>query len=168
MVSDLAEFIRKRDAQLRDAMQAELEAMIVDSKTYHENAVRTWKNKPKWRIHSMRTAGLLGAQLEVIGDARQIWLWVDEGTGQYGKKGSPYWIFPRRPGGRLAFQTGYDPKTRPIAKANVGSGTASGDWVTSDGVLHPGIKGREFSQTYRERILIPNFKTRIVKRVRRV
>ena len=167
MVSGLVMFIRQRDAQLRDAMQEELENAMVDGKTYHENAVRTWVNKPKWQIHSTRSELMLGAQLEVTGEARQIWLWVDKGTGQYGESGSPYWIFPRRPGGRLAFQTGYDPKTRPIAKANVGSGTASGETVFSDGVLHPGIKGREFSQTYRERIVQPNLKNTIVKRVRR-
>jgi hypothetical protein len=169
MASDLVAFIKKRDAQLRDAMQAELEALMVDAKTYHQNAVRNWKKKPKWRIHSVRSRQQLGAQLETTGDVREIWAYVDKGTGQYAPGGgAPYWIYPRSPGGKLHFQTGYDAKTRPIAKANVGSGQASGDWVMSDGVQHPGIKGRKFSQTYRERILEPTFKPRLVKRVRRV
>lgn len=167
MASDLLTFIKKRDAQLRDIMQEELEAAIIDGKTYHQNAVRTWVNKPKWVVRSERTSSELRATLEVTGDSRQIWLWVDEGTGQYGASGSPYWIFPRRPGGRLFFQAGYDPKTRAVAKANVGSGTSSGDWVSSEGVLHPGIKAREFSKTYRDKILFPTLKDRIVKRVRR-
>lgn len=167
MASGLEAFIKKRDAQLREAMQAELEAMIIEGKTYHENAVRIWVKKPKWIVRNDRNTKELRAYLEVSGENRQIWQWVDEGTGQYGPQGSPYWIFPRSPGGKLFFQAGYDPKTRPIAKANVGSGTSSGPTVSSTGVLHPGIKAREFSKTYREKILQPNFKPRIVKRVRR-
>lgn len=167
MVSGLEAWITKRDAQLRDAMQAELEAAIIEGKTYHENAVRTWVNKPKWIVRADRSSNQLRALLEVAGENRDIWQWVDKGTGQYGNSGSPYWIFPRRPGGRLLFQAGYDPKTRPVAKANVGSGTSSGPTVSSTGVLHPGIKAREFSKTYREKILFPSLKPRIVKRVRR-
>lgn len=167
MVSGLEAWIKKRDAQLREAMQAELEAAIIEGKTYHQNAVRNWVNKPKWIVRSDHTQSELRATLEVAGEHRQIWLWVDEGTGQYGPGGSPYWIFPRRPGGRLLFQAGYDPKTRPIAKANVGSGASSGPTVSSEGVLHPGIKAREFSKTYRDKILFPTLKPRIVKRVRR-
>jgi len=167
MVSDLATYIKKRDAQLREAMQAELKAAIIEGKTYHENAVRNWQNKPKWLVRSEHKPTELRAMLEVAGDSRQIWQWVDQGTGQYGPAGSPYWIFPRRPGGRLFFQAGYNPKTRPIAKANVGDGSRSGAMVSSEGVLHPGIKAREFSKTYRERVLYPTLKPRIVKRVRR-
>lgn len=168
MVSDLVQFIKKRDAQLRQTMQEELEAAIIEGKTYHQNAVRNWVHKPNWIVRSDHSRLELRAYLEVSGENRDIWIWVDRGTGQYGDKGSPYWIFPRRPGGKLFFQAGYDPKTRPIAKANVGSGTSSGPWVSSAGVLHPGIKGREFSQTYRERTLQPTLKTRIVKQVRRI
>lgn len=167
MVSDLVTFIRKRNAQVLKAMAEELEAAIIEGKTYHENAVRNWVHKPKWTVHAVYSPLELRAYLETTGENRQIWQWVDEGTGQYGPSGSPYWIYPRRPGGRLFFQAGYDPKTRPIAKANVGSGTSSGPTVSSTGVLHPGIKAREFSQTYRNRILLPNLKPRIVKRVRR-
>ena len=167
MASDLLTFIKKRDAQLREIMKEELEAAIIDGKTYHQNAVRTWVNKPKWVVRSEHTATELRATLEVTGDSRQIWLWVDEGTGLYGPNSKRYPITPRRPGGKLVFRGGYDPKTRAVAKANVGSGTSSGDLAFMDIVWHPGIKPREFSKTYRERILYPTLKDRIVKRVRR-
>jgi hypothetical protein len=168
MVSDLNTFIRKRNAQVLNAMQAELENAMVDAKTYHLNAVRNWKGKPKWQIRSVRSKQQLGANLEVGGEMRSIWTYVDQGTGKYGKGGNAYWIFPRSPGGKLQFQTGYDAKTRPTAKANVGTGARSGGWVQTDAVLHPGIKPRDFSKTYKERVLIPNLKSKIVKQVRRL
>ena len=168
MASDLKTWIRRRNAQLQDAMQAELEAMIVEAKAYHQNAVRNWTKKPKWKVRTIRTRQELGAQLETTGDMREIFTYVNDGTGQYRPSGNPYWIFPKRPGGKLAFQIGYDAKTRPTAKANVGTGRRSGDWIKTDAVLHPGIEGREFSKTYQQRVLEPNFKQRIVKRVRRV
>jgi hypothetical protein len=99
---------------------------------------------------------------------RQIWQYVDKGTGSYVPGGNAYWIFPRSPGGKLFFQGGYNAKTRPTAKANVGDGSRSGAWVTSEGVVHPGIKGRKFSETYRDRIVRPRFKQRIVKIIQRV
>lgn len=164
-MSDLVTWLKRRDAQLRQAMLEELELMMVEGKIYHQNVVRTWTNKPKWKIHSTRDRHGLGVSLEVIGDAREIFVYVDKGTGSHAG-GAPYWIFPRSPGGKLRFRGGYQPKTQPVAKANVGPGIATGDWVTSDGVLHPGIKGREFSQTYIDKVLLPTFQKRIVKRVR--
>lgn len=167
MASDLVTFIKKRDAQLREVMREEVENAIVAGKTYHQNAVRNWKKKPKWVIHSEQSKNEIRTVMEAAGDMRDIWGWVDKGTGSFTQGGSPYWIFPRRPGGKLSFQSGYNPKTRAIAKANVGDGSHSGAWVSSEGVLHPGIKGRKFSETYRERIFYPTLKPQIVKRVRR-
>lgn len=105
---------------------------------------------------------------EKFGKANAVWRYVDEGTGKWGKNHSPYPIRPKRTNksGLLKFQTGYSPMTAPVAKYNVGSGGRSGNWISSKGVIHPGIRPREFTKTINEE-LNPSRRARIENAIRR-
>lgn len=57
----------------------------------------------------------------------------------------PHTIQPKKQGGRLQFQLGYRPHTRPVANYG-GPGQATGETVTARQVNHPGFPPRKFSQ----------------------
>ena len=63
----------------------------------------------------------------------------------------PHVIKPKQDGGRLRFQTNYQPHTRPIGRFG-GPGQATGDIVYSKGVNHPGFPPRKFSEKINKRL----------------
>lgn len=63
----------------------------------------------------------------------------------------PHVIRPKKPGGVLAFQAGYQPHTRPIARSG-GPGRATGERVFSRFVNHPGYPPRKFSAVIGKRL----------------
>lgn len=107
-----------------------------------EAATLKWKNKPKWitRLPPVQDRNMLKYEVVAIGSDKviKIWGYVDKGT-------EPHIITPKKPGGVLAFNVGYEAKTSPVANANVGSGIASGKRVMTQRVNHPGNEPREFS-----------------------
>ena len=76
------------------------------------------------------------------GDALRIFQYVDGGT-------KPHIIKPKASNktGRLFFNSGYKPKTLPIARAHVGPGISTGPLVAAQVVHHPGTKPRLFTAT---------------------
>lgn len=109
-----------------------------------ELAVRQWKNKPRF-IRRRKSADKGVISSEVVGQGSPkvlaIFGYVDEGT-------EAHLIFPKKPGGKLRFQTGYSARTSPVANPNSGTGEASGKTVFSKGVMHPGTEAREFTGFY--------------------
>lgn len=75
----------------------------------------------------------------------QLWRALDR-TGV-----KPHVIRPKKQGGRLAFQTNYQPKTRPIGRSG-GPGRASGPTVFTRQVNHPGFPPRKFSEVINKRL----------------
>lgn len=63
----------------------------------------------------------------------------------------PHLITAKKQGGKLAFQTGYQPHTRPIARSG-GPGRPTGDRVFRKQVKHPGFPPRKFSETINKRL----------------
>lgn len=63
----------------------------------------------------------------------------------------PHVIAPKNQGGRLAFQAGYQPHTRPVARSG-GPGRASGPRVFAKRVQHPGFPPRKFSVAINKRL----------------
>jgi hypothetical protein len=78
------------------------------------------------------------------------WAWIDKGTGRFGDRGEPYVIAPLGDY-PLRFQTGYSAKTAPVARSGVGSGQANGAFVSTNVVIHPGIRNRDFTKDYADR-----------------
>lgn len=161
----LQTYIQQRDKRIRDAMAKELRTMLEETRQHQASISTTWKNKPDWRVMLIRGDKLMDAKL--VGANAAIFRYIDRGTGKYGPKRRPYFIFPRF-APMLKFQTGYVPRTQPIAKFNVGPGKAFGAWVTTSVVLHPGIRAREFTADYVRTVLRPVFQQRILEAIQRV
>lgn len=143
-------------------MQLELLQIGNEWRTYFLRAVSDWKGKPRFQIKVTNRNNRLSLFVEPTGEFAQRWRWVDEGTE------GPYKIRakPSNPSGKLKFRAGYSPRTRPVAQANVGTGRATGDWVQTQEVTHPGIEAREFTRAYANRIK-PEFARRINNAIRR-
>ena len=109
----------------------------------YQRTTKTWTHKPKFELTGLSLAGDV-ARITVKTDSK-IYSHVDKGT-------SPHMIVPRRPtsaSGRssaLRFQRGYRAKTLPKVIASLPGGKF-GAIVYRPGVMHPGIKAREFTKT---------------------
>lgn len=155
------------DKALRDELRLQLLDVGGDVKEYLEDVTADWKNKPTFAlsvtVQDNRLAVTVYPQLD---DAGKIFNYVDRGTGKYGAKGQPYKIRPKAPGYPLRFQGGYSAKTAPSAQYGVGTGKASGDWVATYEVTHPGIEAREFRMQALKNIS-PEFSRRVNNALRR-
>jgi hypothetical protein len=102
------------------------------------DVTKKWKNKLVFRLKLKPS--VTGTKYQMVaegsGNALRIFGYVDKGT-------DAHVILPKN-GRYLRFRTGYSALTAPIANANAGSGKATGPEVFSRGVIHPGIKAREF------------------------
>jgi len=158
------------DTELQRELLLECQNTGKDIQDEFKDVVKSWKNKPKFRMHTEIGRRLIQVTVEpeTFGIANNIWRWIDQGTGKYGKRKAPYPIRPKRANtkGVVTFRTGYSPKTAPIAKANAGSGTASGFWISKKVIYHPGIRPRKFTETISKR-LKPPFATRVNRAIKR-
>jgi hypothetical protein len=105
--------------------------------------VRSWSRKPTFtRKNKMRTPVLLSEQIIIGGssDAVKAFRFVDEGTRAH--------VITARNAKSLAFNLNYSARTEPIARANVGTGIATGARVYRQSVNHPGTKARKFVASY--------------------
>jgi hypothetical protein len=99
-----------------------------------EGTVSTWKHKPEFSVKTTLTAG--NAQVEVTTDD-EIYGYVSGGT-------KPHEIRPKT-AKILRFQGGFVAKTSPRS-INSGGGGASGDFVFTNVVHHPGNAPRHFER----------------------
>lgn len=109
----------------------------------YQAAVRSWRNKPLFTRTAEDRPQRIRRIISLAGapKPRQIFRWVDKGT-------KAHVIAPKR-SPVLVFNLGYSARTQPVARANVGTGIATGRKViTAKPVNHPGTKARKFSQTY--------------------
>jgi hypothetical protein len=105
----------------------------------YQRTAETWKHRPKFE----RIVEIKGDTVTMlVGTDDLIYKFVDKGT-------KPHFIFPRTPGGSLAFQWGgpgsYKAKTRPGVLGS-GGGASSGSTVHFRYVKHPGTEPRRFSE----------------------
>lgn len=99
-----------------------------------EGTTNNWNTKVKFDLKV--TVNSSEAMIEITTD-NEIYGYVNEGT-------KPHVIRPKR-ARRLAFRTGYRPKTTPKSITS-GPGGDSGPWVTAGVVHHPGTKARQFTK----------------------
>lgn len=150
----------------KELLQAAIDTLYDASTDIQGNlrdVVRNWKNKPNFKDEINLTDKRLEVIIQPKGNKKaiRIFNYVDKGT-----KG-PYLIpkFPK-PNRMLRFQTGYSAMTQPVARYNVGSGKSFGGWVSKKQVTHPGIKGREFVETF-WKDLAPPLEVRMQKNINR-
>lgn len=129
-------------------------------------AVREWSSKPRFVGQVTVHPDYIEIKVKVAGTMKQIFQYVDQGTGLYGPKKQPYVIEPKQPGGMLKFQSGYSARSAPGAKIGQGTGQSFGDWVSKRSVIHPGIPPRGFTDKVVEE-LEPDFVTRMQEAIAR-
>lgn len=139
---DIQRTIERATQAVYDEIAAELDTLGRLETAKRRKVVATWSEDSRptfgWSVYREPS------RITLSGTVRkgQIYRYVDEGTR------GPYPIRPRTPGGRLVFQTGYSARTAPVAQYNQGSGQATGDWVSTPEVMHPGIEARKFEETF--------------------
>lgn len=151
--------IRKSKA-IRKQIRAAAQETARDMANWLTVATREWTHKPRFVGRVTLLPDYVEVKVDVAGNAKKIFFYVDQGTGLYGPKKQPYEIKPKQPGGLLKFQTGYDARSQPGAKIGMGTGQPFGDWISAKSVMHPGIAPRDFSKKVIEE-LTPDFLTRI-------
>lgn len=151
---------------LDEAQRTVSDFMRTTVKPEFQAVTRDWKTPVNWAIKVRVTQAEIRAEIVPTGKGKTIFGYVDKGT-------RPHVIKPkgqrRRRGGAalLAFQTGYDARTQPVAQANAGSGRASGGWVFARQVNHPGTAARLFSETIHKQT-DPEFRRMVENLMRRM
>jgi hypothetical protein len=116
-----------------------------------EGTTRTWKHKPKFEaVVSLTGPG----PVLLVGTDDQIYQWVDQGTGKYGKRGQAYPIWAGAYTGKsdkefLVFPSAFFPKTLP-GSLKSGTGFRGDPDRRKVMVMHPGIRSRHFSKQIKE------------------
>lgn len=156
-------------------IQRELRQVVQNTsqelKDYLTEVTASWEHKVTFRRVMVVNATLIKAGVQAVGKNKAIFGYVDRGTGKYGPKGVSYKIKPVA-APLLRFKSGYDARSRPAAgaggmpRANVGSGKATGTWVATKEVTHPGIRPRKFAESF-EKQLQPDFRRRVNNALRR-
>lgn len=163
LVAAVSAFLRDANREMV-TMVEETGNVLLDM---HKAVVSDWskpEHKPNFRRNRLQTPNYLAMKVHLgkkKGD--MIYRWVDKGT-------KPYLIpkFGPAPAGKpLRFRTGYEARTRPVAKYRQGRGVATGPWVSTYRVHHPGIRARKFGETFNADIR-PVFRQQIDSGFRRL
>lgn len=158
--STVRQKILESQTRTRNELNRELRDIGKLGESKHRAVVRDWTHKPSFVSSTTVRPNQVSVRVRVAGQHKKIYRWVDEGTN------GPYIIKPRDPNGRLAFQTGHEARTAPVAKYNQGTGESTGDLVMPKQVVHPGIQKREFSKTFSKQIK-PAMRQAVERAIRR-
>lgn len=163
--------LRKLDAIRAGAIEG-LEEVGSQNVDYNRLATANWSGRPRFSVQVVEDGHGIELHVRAIGENASKFAWVDQGTGRWGPSKRSYKI-PKRVDSdseALRFQTGYNAKTAPIARANVGDGSYSGGWVSKKQVTHPGIRPREFTEQFVEDFtpeILRTLREHIAQRMRR-
>ena len=124
-----------------------MSATAYDVRDGHDKVVLAWDHKVRFEVKRKIEPGYRIVKILATGPHESLWLWVDQGTKAHviKAKTAPY----------LRFRTGYSARTARVARANVGTGQATGGWVQTEEVNHPGTEAREFSQDILDKLKPP-------------
>jgi hypothetical protein len=133
-------------------LQAAIEKVADDIQDDFEKTTETWEHPVKFE----KITDVSGNLSALVGTDDEIYGYVDKGT-------RAHRIYPKRPGGRLAFAWAgpgsYSAKTTPNVIGSQGGG-ASGDMVAFPYVNHPGTKARNF-----DKIIMKKWQPRFTRRM---
>lgn len=145
--------------EVKQTMERETKPMLIE---YHERITNEWDGeKPVFKARKVVNKDAIAVYVWATGGkGKDKWKWLTEGT-------KPHKIRPKKPGGVLAFPSGYTPRTRPGAGGQYkGPGKSSGDTVFAKEVDHPGNKPRPFPKVI-ARWAKPKFVKQINNAIRR-
>jgi hypothetical protein len=143
MLGSVQAVLRVRDRAVRAELGIALDNTTESTRRKLQNVVLRWKHKPKFIKKRAANPNGLRQLIELSGadEDIRVFIFVDGGT-------KPHTIRPKN-GTVLAYQVGYNAKTAPVARTNVGTGVATGAKViTPKPVEHPGTEPRNFSAYY--------------------
>lgn len=151
------------DEQLQKELRNEVEIVSAQQKLYLENVTSDWKHKPQFRRKMTVSPQRIQATVIAVGKNKKIFAYVDKGTRPHKIKASA--------GKLLVFRLGYSPRTAPpvegkAPQGKVGTGKATGSFVSIAQVQHPGNAPRKFAETF-EKDMQPDFARRIHNAIRR-
>lgn len=168
--SSIRQSLIRMDTELQRELLAEIQAAGQDLTADFRKVTGNWTHKPQFDVSTVISVQEIAVRVTPKRNkAGLIWMWLDQGTGKWGKRRAAYPILPKPPNTVLTFRAGYSPKTSVNAKGISGYGgigRATGGWVKTKAVMHPGIKPRRFSAVFADR-LKPPFSTRIENAMRR-
>jgi hypothetical protein len=101
-----------------------------------QTATRTWDHKPTFNIQVL-SEGSGSARVSVT-TTSEIFGYVNEGT-------RAHFIAPKKPGGVLAFNSRFSPKSTP-GSLQARRGSSGPPVAFARGVHHPGTKARKFDE----------------------
>ena len=155
-MGNAANAIKNIDQLVRTAVYTGLQNASDDIMSTNRDVVRQWRNRPDFGDEFTVTKERIECLIKPKGARKvtKIFNYVDRGT-----KG-PYLIFPKVAGTFLHFRSGYSARTQPVARYNVGSGQSFGNWIKSAGVIHPGVKARQFME-HATKELVPALNMRV-------
>lgn len=143
---NIARTIRRQTDAAFEAADDEMVRKSDNVVAYLQDVVASWTqpNKPAFGVRIRSSSTEIFYNIVAIRN-NTPWMWVDQGTGLDGPNGRRYPI-EAKGNYPLRFQTGYSPKTAPLARYNVGDGRKRGDWVsTRKKIWHPGTRARKFT-----------------------
>lgn len=154
--------LRQRMVTFDKAFRRELQVVARqtgrDLLNRHRDVVKGWKLRPDFSLEVTVQPTRIQILVTPRGRNKKIFRYVNEGTKAH--------LIQAKNGAYLKFQTGHSPKTKPIAKYNVGNGGRTGRWATVKQVKHPGTKPRDFTKTFVEEAL-PELRKQTEKAFRR-
>lgn len=124
---------------MRNALEAEMQAVQKEVRRDFDATTRTWSNKPGFKDEFQSRPNRLRF---FTGTSDEVYTYVSEGT-------KAHVIRPKR-AKMLRFQGTYSAKTSPGVIGS-SSGGSSGPVVYSTGVRHPGTKARKFDEAIKKR-----------------
>ena len=122
-----------------------------------QSATRTWEHKPEFKIDVL-SEGSASARVMVSTDSK-IFGYVNDGT-------RPHTIVPKRPGGVLAFNSRFSPKSRP-GSLQARRGFSGPPVRFSRGVRHPGTQARKFDELAKRQAQTEGSK-KVLERINRI
>lgn len=167
----LRQWVISVDRDVQRELRQVVQNTAQEAKNYLTNVTASWEHKVQFRRVMVVSATLIRASVQAVGRNKDIFGYVDKGTGKFGARGAAYKIKPKT-APLLRFRAGYDARSRPAAgsggmpRANVGTGKAIGGWVSTKEVTHPGIRPRKFAELF-EKQLQPTFRRRVSNALRR-
>lgn len=166
--SNARQLLIRTDERIQQALRQVMIDTADEMKDSVERMVGDWSHKPRFRKTNTFTPAYISIVVQPTGNNAQIFSYVDQGTE------GPYRIpkFPRvdpqtgKPT-LLKFRTGYSARTAPVARFRIGSGSASGPFVSAAQVTHPGIEARKFLETLADEMK-PTLDRRVDNAIRRI
>ncbi len=137
--AEVAKTLKLSAYQLRKAMEATSKEVGREALRNYRRTTNTWTHKPPFEVLTEIEGDTILTL--IAGTDDPIYRYVDQGT-------RPHLIFPRRPGGTLAFRGLYTAKTFP-GLLDSKRGGASGSLIYRPYVEHPGTEARMFSRLLR-------------------